>query len=371
MSVLNSKKCIKKSNISNKFNPINTSNNITTPSIDCKAINPSDSKDSIDFSYNLPWVEKYRPKKLEEIKGQDKIVNFLKNIIDNCSFPHLLFYGGSGSGKTSVILSVIDQYFGRKKKLMVMRLDASDDRGINSVRDEIKAFAEKKNYFQKGIKVIILDEADSMTFDAQFALRRIIEKYSNNTRFCLICNYENKIIPAIKSRCTEFKFNSISNDNLIARLKYVSKCENLKIKKDIIDTICKISKGDLRKGINLLQTVSLCDVSKVNVNLCYSISGFPNPKEIKIILDNLLNPKLSFNQIHSKVKKIILDNGYSISLIIKELISSIILDIQKKMFNANDFILIFSKLANLENQVIKSTFGDIYLSSLISIFKKN
>ena len=165
-------------------------------------------------SYNLPWVEKYRPNKLNDIKGQDKIVESLTNIIENNSFPHLLFYGGSGSGKTSVILSIIEQYYGKKKKLMVMRLDASDDRGINSVRDEIKAFAEKKNYFQTGIKVIILDEADSMTFDAQFALRRIIEKYSKNTRFCLICNYENKIISAIKSRCAEFKFNSILDKDM-------------------------------------------------------------------------------------------------------------------------------------------------------------
>lgn len=321
-------------------------------------------------NYNLPWVEKYRPQKLNDIKGQDKIVQSLKNIIENGSFPHLLFYGGSGFGKTSVILSVIDQYFGKKKKLMVMRLDASDDRGINSVRDEIKAFAEKKNYFQSGIKVIILDEADSMTFDAQFALRRIIEKYSANTRFCLICNYENKIIPAIKSRCAEFKFSSISDKNLKERLKFVSKSENISIKKDIIDTISKISKGDLRKAINLLQTVSLCDSKKVNSKLCYSISGFPDPKEIETILKYLLNKKLDFNKTLEKINKIIIENGYSVSLIIKEINERLIIKIKDKEINGKDFIYIFSEISKLENQVIKSTFGDIYLSSLIAIFKK-
>ena len=327
------------------------------------------SKENTHNNYNLPWVEKYRPLKLEDVKGQNKIVESLKNIIENGSFPHLLFYGGSGFGKTSVILSVIDQYFGKKKKLMVMRLDASDDRGINSVRDEIKAFAEKKNYFQSGIKVIILDEADSMTFDAQFALRRIIEKYSNNTRFCLICNYENKIIPAIKSRCAEFKFNSISDKDMKERLKYVSSCENIKIKNEIIDTISKISKGDLRKAINLLQTVSLCDANKVNSKICYSISGFPNPKEISTILEILLDKKLDFNKSLTKIDKIINENGYSISLILKEINESIIIKIKNKELEGKEFINIFSEIANLENQVIKSTFGDIYLSSLVSIFK--
>jgi len=328
------------------------------------------SKDNIQNNYNLPWVEKYRPLKLDDIKGQNKIVESLKNIIENGSFPHLLFYGGSGFGKTSVILSVIDEYFGKKKKLMVMRLDASDDRGINSVRDEIKAFAEKKNYFQSGIKVIILDEADSMTFDAQFALRRIIEKYSNNTRFCLICNYENKIIPAIKSRCAEFKFNSITDKDMKERLKYVSKCENINIKNEILDTVSKISKGDLRKAINLLQTVALCDENKINSKICYSVSGFPNPKEINTIINILLNDKLNFNKSLEKINKIVYDNGYSVSLILKEISENIIIRIKNKEIVGQKFIKIFSEIANLENQVIKSTFGDIYLSSLISIFKK-
>ena len=326
---------------------------------------------NFNTTYNLPWVEKYRPKKLDDVKGQDKIVESLKNIIGNGSFPHLLFYGGSGSGKTSVILSVIDQYFGKKKKLMVMRLDASDDRGINSVRDEIKAFAEKKNYFNSGVKVIILDEADSMTFDAQFALRRIIEKYSNNTRFCLICNYENKIIPAIKSRCAEFKFNSIKDNDLKDRLKQVSLSENIKIKEEIYDTITKISKGDLRKAINLLQTISLCDTKKINSKICYSISGFPNPKEISDILNNLLNEKLNFSKTLEKISKVIKENGYSISLILKELNELIIKKFKNKELEGKKFIRIFSEISQLENQVIKSTFGDIYLSSLIAIFKKN
>ena len=234
------------------------------------------------MEYNLPWVEKYRPRKLSEITGQDTIINSLKKMFEGCSFPHLLFYGGSGSGKTSTILSILNDYFGKKKKLMVMRLDASDDRGINSVREEIKGFAEKKNYFMKGIKVIILDEADSMTFDAQFALRRIIEKYSSSTRFCLICNYDNKIIPAIKSRCAEFKFNPISNENMFNQLELIANKEKLKYDNESLNIITNISKGDMRKAINLMQS-STCGTDKKKVldkNLCYNITGFPKTEDI-------------------------------------------------------------------------------------------
>jgi replication factor C subunit 3/5 len=131
-------------------------------------------------------------------------IETIKKLLINCSLPHLLFNGLSGTGKTSTILALAKELYGNNIRLMVMKLDASDDRGINSVREDIKGFAEKTNMFQKGVKLIILDEADSMTFDAQFALRRIIEKYSKTVRFCLICNYENKIIPAIKIKMCKF-----------------------------------------------------------------------------------------------------------------------------------------------------------------------
>ena len=146
----------------------------------------------------LPWVEKYRPRNIDEIISNNENINVLSTMLKNGSLPHLLFHGTSGTGKTSLILALARELYGNNINLMVMKLDASDDRGINSVREEIKGFAERKNMFSSGVKLIILDEADSMTFDAQFALRKIIEKYSVSTRFCLICNYENKIIPAIR-----------------------------------------------------------------------------------------------------------------------------------------------------------------------------
>lgn len=324
------------------------------------------------MEYNLPWVEKYRPKCLNDIVGQTKIINSLKNIFDGGSFPHLLFYGGSGSGKTSTILSVLNDYFGKKKKLMVMRLDASDDRGINSVREEIKGFAEKKNYFSKGIKVIILDEADSMTFDAQFALRRIIEKYSNNTRFCLICNYDNKIIPAIKSRCVEFKFNPINEKIMVNHLQSIADKESLEYKKDSFQVLHNISKGDLRKAINLMQSASINKNKKIvlDTNLCYNVSGYPLPKQIKEITKILLDDKVALEDATIKIHKIVMSNGYSISIVLKEVIEVILDMIVKKQLDASKYAFVFSELSNLESKVSKSTFGDIYLSMFISLFKQ-
>lgn len=326
----------------------------------------------INMEFNLPWVEKYRPNRLSEIVGQEKIVNSLINIFEGGSFPHLLFYGGSGSGKTSTILAVLNDYFGTKKKLMVMRLDASDDRGINSVREEIKGFAEKKNYFTKGIKVIILDEADSMTFDAQFALRRIIEKYSSSTRFCLICNYDNKIIPAIKSRCAEFKFNPIANDILINQLEIISKAENIKYDKSNLSIINNIAKGDLRKAINLLQSASVFSKSgkkSLNKDLCYLVVGFPKPSEIENVTKFLLDEKMSIEVCSKNINKIILENGYSISIVLKEIVDLLVRKICNSELDACKYSYVFSELSNLENKVAKSTFGDIYLSMLIAIFK--
>ena len=241
----------------------------------------------------LLWSEKYRPKRLEKIIGQDNVILSLEKMINNNSLPHLLFYGISGTGKTSTIMSLAKKLYGNNMTMMIMRLDASDDRGINSVREEIKGFAEKMTIFNRGIKLIILDEADSMTFDAQSALRRIIEKYSDNTRFCLICNYENKIIPAIKSRCANFKFNPIDNNFIVTKLTKISKKENLNIDNESLNIIANLSNGDLRKAINLLQSISMRS-SKVNKKLCYDVAGYPDDKVIDDIFVTLLDKKRLF-----------------------------------------------------------------------------
>ena len=319
----------------------------------------------------LPWIEKYRPKKLSEVTSHDNIVKSLKNMIKNGSLPHLLFHGKSGTGKTSTIITLAKKLYGKKFKLMVLTLDASDDRGINAVREEIKGFAEKSHMFHKGIKLIILDEADAMTWDAQFALRRTIEKYSDNTRFCLICNYENKIIKPIRSRCANFHFSPIPEKNNFDILKKIIKNENIKINMKGIKTISKIGRGDLRKSINLLQSISmkLDQVKKIDENICYQVAGIPTPNEINEMVKKLIDDDVGYDDAYSYVKELIGSNGYSLSILLAELVDRIYLI--KDKLEIDYLCYIFDKLSDLENRVAQSTFGDIYYAALVGIFKTN
>jgi len=314
----------------------------------------------------LPWIEKYRPNNINDIISHDQNIQTIKKLLSNSSLPHLLFHGSPGTGKTSTIMAIANEIYGKNIRLMLLKLDASDDRGINSVREDIKGFAEKTNMFQKGVRLIILDEADSMTFDAQFALRRIIEKYSSTIRFCLICNYENKIIPAIRSRCANFRFNNIKSTYISSKLIFVAQNENINYNFDVIQTISYLSKGDLRKAINLLQSISL-QSKNLTSELCYDIAGIPSNSEIEYIYKILIDYTMDFYITHSKINYIIINKGFSLSILLKELIYYILNDLSSIK---NNFILI-SELSDLENMVSKSTFGDIYISSLISIFKKN
>jgi len=275
----------------------------------------------------LPWIEKYRPKKMCDIISHDQNIETIKKLLLNNALPHLLFHGSSGTGKTSTIMTLANEIYSNNIRLMVMKLDASDDRGINSVREDIKGFAEKSNMFIKGIRLIILDEADSMTFDAQFALRRIIEKYSSTIRFCLICNYENKIIPAIRSRCANFRFSNIDPYHIKIKLKQICDLEKLSYDNGLIDTIAYLSNGDLRKAINILQTNAM-QYNYLTIDTCYEIVGIPKKNNIQIILNILFDKTKNFNDSYNIIKPIITDNGYALSIVLKVIIFLIINDIE-------------------------------------------
>ena len=204
-----------------------------------------------------PWVEKYRPKKLDDITSQPVIINTLKNVLITKKIPHLLFYGPSGCGKTSTILALAHELFGDTiNSNRIIELNASDERGINVIRDKIKKYAKQIMNTANGLppwKLIILDEADTMTPDSQFALRRIMEQYSKITRFCIICNYHTKIIDPIISRCSVFHFKPINEYDILNKLKYILKSEKLEYDDEILLKVIKMSRGDLRRAINFFQ----------------------------------------------------------------------------------------------------------------------
>lgn len=222
---------------------------------------------SADKEQSKPWVEKYRPKNLDEVAAQDHAVTVLKKTLESANLSHMLFYGPPGTGKTSTILALTKELFGPElMKTRVLELNASDERGISIVREKIKNFArltvskpskkDLENYPCPPYKIIILDEADSMTADAQSALRRTMETYSSVTRFCMICNYITRIIDPLASRCSKYRFKSLDSSNALERLQYVAAQENVKSEEGTFEKILDIAAGDLRKAITLLQSAA-------------------------------------------------------------------------------------------------------------------
>ncbi|KAG8992229.1 hypothetical protein FRB94_014653 [Tulasnella sp. JGI-2019a] len=210
-----------------------------------------------------PWVEKYRPKTIEDVSSQEHTVNVLRKTLTSTNLPHMLFYGPPGTGKTSTILALARQLFGPENfRNRVLELNASDERGISIVREKIKNFARQtpratgpdSQYPCPPYKIIILDEADSMTQDAQGALRRIMETYARITRFCLVCNYVTRIIEPLASRCSKFRFKPLDVSSTRARIEYIATEEKIVVNPEVITTLIGVSEGDLRRAITYLQS---------------------------------------------------------------------------------------------------------------------
>ncbi|KAM4616098.1 replication factor C subunit 5 [Polymixia lowei] len=312
---------------------------------------------------NLPWVEKYRPQKLDDLISHKDILSTIQRFISEDKLPHLLFYGPPGTGKTSTILACARQLYKDKEfNSMVLELNASDDRGIDVVRGPILSFSSTRTIFKKGFKLVILDEADAMTQDAQNALRRVIEKYTENTRFCLICNYLSKIIPALQSRCTRFRFGPLSQDQMIPRLEYVVQQESIDITPDGMKAIVTLSSGDMRRSLNILQSTSMA-YGKVTEDTVYTCTGHPLRSDIANILDWSLNK--DFNTAYNQILQLKTLKG----LALQDILTEVHLLVHRVDFPPVIRMGLLIKLADIEHRLASGTNEKIQLSSMVAAFQ--
>ncbi|MFA5381574.1 MAG: replication factor C small subunit [Candidatus Micrarchaeia archaeon] len=256
----------------------------------------------------LPWTEKYRPSKLDDIIGHTEIINTLKAFVKQKNMPNLLFAGPPGIGKTTAVLALAKELFGDDYKSCVLELNASDTRGIEVVRGQIKEFAKQIALSGAPFKIIFLDEADSLTPDAQHALRRTMELYAGITRFILSCNYSSKIIEPLQSRCSVFRFTYLSNEDIEKMIINIANKENLKIDKSSSNALIYISNGDMRKSVNALQGAAL-QTNKITEELIYKISSRARPKEILDMIEFCL--KANFIESRKKLDNLMIEYGMS------------------------------------------------------------
>jgi replication factor C small subunit len=280
------------------------------------------------------WIEKYRPQKLDDIVGQDEIVERLSSYVKSGNLPHLLFTGSAGVGKTTAAVTLAREFFKESWQMNFRELNASDERGIDVVRNQIKQFARTSPLGDARFKILFLDEADALTTDAQAALRRTMESYAQTCRFILSCNYSSKIIDPIQSRCAIYRFKPLGPDAVKEEVHRIAGREGLSITKEAMDAIVYIAQGDMRKAINTLQGAAIIS-STIDEKMIYAITSTARPDEIDDLLKRSLGgdfdgaeslltyllhergiaPNELINQCYRTIVKMDLDRGLKVELI--------------------------------------------------------
>jgi replication factor C small subunit len=316
------------------------------------------------------WVEKYRPRTLDEIVGQDAIVQRLKGYVSRKNIPHLLFSGPPGTGKTASAIALTRDLFGDVWRDNFIEMNASDERGIDIVRHKIKEFARTAPIGGAPFKVIFLDEADALTPDAQAALRRTMEMYSRICRFILSCNYVSRIIEPIQSRCAVFKFRPISETAMRKRILEIAEKENLRITEDGLDALIYVAGGDFRKAINALQGASAFG-EKIDAESIFQITATARPEEVKEMIDLALNG--NFLEAREKLETLLIEYGMSGEDIVNQLFREII----SSNFDEKLKVVMIDKLGEVDFRLTEGSNERIqldtylaYLSTLLSRKKK-
>jgi replication factor C small subunit len=307
------------------------------------------------------WTEKYRPKKFEELVGQEEVIKRVQNLTKAMNIPHLLFAGPAGTGKSTLALIVVKELFGVHWKDNYLELNASDERGIDVIRQKVKDFARTKAIGNVPFKVIFLDEADALTKEAQQALRRTMENFTTTCRFVMSCNYSSKIIDPIQSRCVVFRFKLLNKSDVSKRVKYIVDKESLQLNDEAIETLYEASEGDCRRVINLLQA-SASISPMITVELIKTLIAGAQPGEIKIVLEYALSGDFI------KAKEKLLD------VMLKESVSGtdIIKSIQKEIWNLQIDdelkVRLTEKTGETEFRLVEGSDEFIQLEALLASF---
>ncbi|MGD9276759.1 MAG: replication factor C small subunit [Candidatus Pacearchaeota archaeon] len=307
------------------------------------------------------WTEKFRPVRFLEIVGQDDIVKRVEALTNSMNIPHLLFAGPAGTGKSTLALVVVKNLFGSNWKDNYLELNASDERGINIVREKVKDFARTKSLGNVPFKVIFLDEADALTPEAQQALRRTMENYSSTCRFILSCNYSSKIIDPIQSRCVVLRFKLLEKKDVARVIQRIAERENLTINDEAIETLYEGSEGDCRRAINILQSTASISPS-ITKDLLSTIISNAKPKDIRIVLDYALSG--DFQKSREKLLDVMLKESISGQDVIKA--------IQKEIWNLpiepTIKVKLTEKTGEVEFRITEGSDPFIQLQSLIASF---
>jgi replication factor C subunit 3/5 len=327
-------------------------------------------KEKID---GRPWVEKFRPETLNDVVAHEQILDTLKRLMSSDTLPHLLFYGPPGTGKTTTIHACARHLFGAgRMKGNVLELNASDDRGIDIVRNQIRDFASTGSLMMgftstaggaqpsagRGIKLVVLDEADQMSNEAQAALRRIIEKYTKTVRFCILCNHVNKIIPAIQSRCTRFRFAPLKEKQMLPRLMQVTAGEGYTADVAGLKAAFKLSGGDMRRCLNILQAAALA-TGKLTEDTIYATTGNPTPTEVQTVIAAMMSKE--FEGAWEDVSGMMTIKGLSTADLIREMHPMIaLMDLPQ-----DSKCFLFVKLADIEYYLAAGTGENSALAAVI------
>ncbi|PHT45442.1 Replication factor C subunit 5 [Capsicum baccatum] len=313
---------------------------------------------------SVPWVEKFRPQSLSDVAAHRDIVETIDRLASSNRLPHLLLYGPPGTGKTSTILALARKLYGSQMNNMVLELNASDDRGIDVVRQQIQDFASTQSISfgaKSAVKLVLLDEADAMTKDAQFAL--LIEKYTRNTRFALICNNVNKVIPALQSRCTRFRFAPLDAVHVSERLRHVIEAEQLDVPEGGLKALIRLSNGDMRKALNILQSTHMAS-QQITEEAVYLCTGNPLPKDIEQISYWLLNEPFAISC--KRISEIKTRKGLALVDIVRE----VTMFVFKIKMPADVRVQLINEMADVEYRLTFGCNDKLQLGSLISAFTR-